>query len=180
MKRKVSQDFDWRRIGSARDWRRLWHYCRYCQGFREEVQTNYHSDGTQPPSGAGRSETLALRSSAELKKFLIESMRARDPKTKPVEIERALTRILRDREIADNLAAMRDAGARVEYHSIDLRDEGGFSQLIQSIYARHGRIDGVLHGAGVIDDKLIKDKQVESFDNVFSTKVIPATVLVKI
>jgi NAD(P)-dependent dehydrogenase (short-subunit alcohol dehydrogenase family)/acyl carrier protein len=124
-------------------------------------------------------ETLALRSSAELKKFLIESMRARDPKTKPVEIERALTRILRDREIADNLAAMRDAGARVEYHSIDLRDEGGFSQLIQSIYARHGRIDGVLHGAGAIDDKLIKDKQVESFDNVFSTKVIPATVLVK-
>ena len=36
---------------------------------------------------------------------------------------------------------------------------------------KYGKIDGVLHGAGVIEDKLIKDKTPESFDRVFGTKV---------
>ncbi len=120
---------------------------------------------------------MALRSSAELNDYLIRKMRAENPKTKPVDVEKALQRILRDREIADNLAAMKNSGARVEYHSIDLRDSNAFGQLIQLIYAKFGPIDGLLRGAGVIDNKLIKDKPVESFDRVFSTKVVPATSL---
>lgn len=35
----------------------------------------------------------------------------------------------------------------------------------------------MLHGAGVIDDKLIRDKSPEFFDTVFTTKVAPAIVL---
>jgi acyl transferase domain-containing protein/NAD(P)H-dependent flavin oxidoreductase YrpB (nitropropane dioxygenase family)/NAD(P)-dependent dehydrogenase (short-subunit alcohol dehydrogenase family) len=122
-------------------------------------------------------ETTALKNVEDLRKFLIEDMRAGNPKIKPVEIERALQRILKNREISRNLSEMRLAGARVEYHSIDLRDKQAFSKLIASIYESHGRIDGVLHGAGVVDDKLIRDKQLQSFDEVFSTKVVPAMVL---
>jgi NAD(P)-dependent dehydrogenase (short-subunit alcohol dehydrogenase family) len=108
---------------------------------------------------------------------LIKDMRARDPKTTPAEIDRRLARIVKDRRIRANLAAMRAAGARVEYHALDIRDGEAFGSLIDAIYDRWGRIDGVLHGAGMIDDKLIRDKSTESFDAVFATKVIPATVL---
>jgi acyl transferase domain-containing protein/NAD(P)H-dependent flavin oxidoreductase YrpB (nitropropane dioxygenase family)/acyl carrier protein len=121
--------------------------------------------------------TRALTEPRQLKQFLIKDMRARDPKTTPAEIDRALGRIVKDRQIRANLAAMRAAGAQVEYHALDIRDGEAFGSLIDAIYDRWGRIDGVLHGAGVIDDKLIRDKSPESFDAVFATKVIPATVL---
>ncbi|MGF6903704.1 acyl transferase domain-containing protein/NAD(P)H-dependent flavin oxidoreductase YrpB (nitropropane dioxygenase family)/NAD(P)-dependent dehydrogenase (short-subunit alcohol dehydrogenase family)/acyl carrier protein [Paraburkholderia sp. GAS348] len=114
---------------------------------------------------------------AELKQFLIRDMRARHGKVTPAEVDRALKRVIRDREIRANLAAMRATGAQVEYHSLDVRDRVAFGNLIDDVYARCGRIDGVLHGAGVISDKLIADKSVESFDAVFDTKVTPALVL---
>jgi NAD(P)-dependent dehydrogenase (short-subunit alcohol dehydrogenase family) len=121
--------------------------------------------------------TADLIEPQQLQKFLIRELRAQNPKTTPVEIDRALKRILKDRQIRANLAAMRTSGAQVEYHALDIRDGEAFGRLIDAVYARWGRIDGVLHGAGVIDDKSIRDKSLDSFDVVFSTKVIPATVL---
>jgi hypothetical protein len=58
----------------------------------------------------------------------------------------------------------------VEYAQVDVRDEGAFSGLIDKIYETHGRLDGVIHGAGIIEDKLLRDKSEESFDRVFRTK----------
>jgi NAD(P)-dependent dehydrogenase (short-subunit alcohol dehydrogenase family) len=43
--------------------------------------------------------------------------------------------------------------------------------VIDDVKARFGRIDGVVHGAGVLDDKLIEAKTQESFDRVWATKV---------
>jgi acyl transferase domain-containing protein/NAD(P)H-dependent flavin oxidoreductase YrpB (nitropropane dioxygenase family)/NAD(P)-dependent dehydrogenase (short-subunit alcohol dehydrogenase family) len=122
-------------------------------------------------------ETIDIEDPAELKQFLIKDLRTRQGNVKPADVERALKRILRDREIRANLSAMRATGAEVEYHSLDVRDALAFGNLIDDVYARWGRIDGVLHGAGVISDKLIADKSVESFDAVFDTKVTPAFVL---
>jgi hypothetical protein len=58
-----------------------------------------------------------------------------------------------------------------------MRDGEAFGALIDDVYARHGRIDGVVHGAGVIEDKLVKDKTPESFDRVFGTKAASAVIL---
>ncbi len=43
----------------------------------------------------------------------------------------------------------------------------------------HGGIAGVIHGAGVIEDKLLRDKTPESFDRVFGTKVDSALTLAR-
>jgi NAD(P)-dependent dehydrogenase (short-subunit alcohol dehydrogenase family) len=93
------------------------------------------------------------------------------------QVEAAYTRLLQDREIRSNMAAMERAGARVHYFSADVRDEVTFGDLIDRIYDTYGRIDGVIHGAGVIEDKLVKDKLPESFDRVFDTKVDSAFTL---
>lgn len=121
----------------------------------------------------------SIKDAAELKQFLIKDLRARHGKVTPAKVDRALKRILKDRQIKANLAAMRATGAEVEYHCLDVRDATGFEKLIGDVYTRLGRIDGVLHGAGVIGDKLIGDKSIESFDAVFNTKVLPALVLAK-
>ncbi len=89
----------------------------------------------------------------------------------PVQIERQIDGVLRDRSIAGNLEQLRQAGAEVEYLALDVRDEQSFGSLIDSVYDRYGRLDAVIHGAGIIEDKLIADKSLTSFDAVFDTKV---------
>lgn len=116
---------------------------------------------------------------AKLRMHLIQQRKAQGQPMIPAQIEQNLRRILKDRQILDNLAALESTGATVEYHSMDVRDEETFGALIDDLYARFGRIDGVIHGAGVIEDKLMKDKTPQSYSNVFSTKVDSALVLAK-
>ncbi|BBA36102.1 type I fatty acid synthase ArsA [Methylocaldum marinum] len=114
-----------------------------------------------------------------LRQFLIGEMRRESGKVKPAEVETVLRRILKERQIRSNLAAFREAGGEVDYHALDVRDAAAFGRMIEDVYARWGRIDGVLHGAGIIDDKLIRAKTAESFDAVYDTKVIPALTLAR-
>ena len=75
------------------------------------------------------------------------------------------------------MTALRQRGAEVHYQQIDVRDPQAFEAFIDGIYSSFGRLDGVIHGAGVIEDKLIQDKAPDSFDRVFDTKVDSAFIL---
>lgn len=97
----------------------------------------------------------------------------------PAEIERQVHRILKQGRIEQNLVRYQELGARVEYHAIDVSSTRQFSGLISDIYERHGRLDGVLHGAGVVQDKLLADKTLDSFRRVYSTKVDSARILAR-
>jgi NAD(P)-dependent dehydrogenase (short-subunit alcohol dehydrogenase family) len=52
-----------------------------------------------------------------------------------------------------------------------------FGEYIENTYRLYGRIDGVVHGAGIVEDKLVRDKNMESFTRVFETKVRSAVTL---
>jgi acyl transferase domain-containing protein/NAD(P)H-dependent flavin oxidoreductase YrpB (nitropropane dioxygenase family)/NAD(P)-dependent dehydrogenase (short-subunit alcohol dehydrogenase family) len=81
------------------------------------------------------------------------------------------------REIQTNLDLMKRAGAEVHYHQVDVRNEVEFSAFVDSVYADHGRIDCVIHGAGIIDDNLLVNKNPDSFRRVLDTKAVSAFVL---
>src|SRR5262249_49574017 len=89
---------------------------------------------------------------------------------KPIDIERAYQRLLREREIAATIHDLRELGSSVEYHAVDVRDPVTFGRRIEAIYAQYGRLDVFVHGAGIIEDKLVVDKTPESFDRVVHTK----------
>jgi NAD(P)-dependent dehydrogenase (short-subunit alcohol dehydrogenase family) len=112
-----------------------------------------------------------------LKAALMEKMREAGETVTPARVEERYARLCRDREIRNNVAAMERAGARVHYYQAEVRDERAFGDLIDEIYRSFGRLDGVIHGAGVIEDKLIKDKALDSFDRVFDTKADSAFIL---
>lgn len=114
-----------------------------------------------------------------LRKILLEDARHTRTQVLPAEIEQRVNRILKDREIRSNIEACTAAGATVEYHSLDVRDAQQFGGLIDDLYERFGRIDGVVHGAGIIEDKRIRDKTTASFANVFRTKVDSALTLAR-
>jgi NAD(P)-dependent dehydrogenase (short-subunit alcohol dehydrogenase family) len=83
------------------------------------------------------------------------------------------------REVRATLAALEAAGSPVVYHSVDARDEDALRALVDGIYERHGRLDGVVHGAGMLDDHFIIEKTPEQFAQVFSTKVDSARTLLR-
>jgi NAD(P)-dependent dehydrogenase (short-subunit alcohol dehydrogenase family) len=116
---------------------------------------------------------------ASLRAKFIDEIRARGELLVPAEIERTIGRLLRDRQIRANLDACVATGAGVEYHALDVRDADRFGGLIDELYERFGRIDGVVHGAGVIEDRRIADKTPESFARVFQTKVDAAWTLAR-
>ncbi|MEW6298391.1 MAG: SDR family NAD(P)-dependent oxidoreductase [Thermodesulfobacteriota bacterium] len=128
------------------------------------------------PPEAESVETAGL-AGAELKRALIQQLSRAGQPPSPARVEAAYARLLQDREIRRNLAAMRESGATVRYVQLDVRDEDAFGKCVDELYATYGRVDGVIHGAGVIEDKLLAEKAVDSFARVFDTKVAGAFLL---
>ncbi|SFB58906.1 Acyl transferase domain-containing protein [Amycolatopsis marina] len=87
------------------------------------------------------------------------------------EVEAAVRTVLAQREIGRTLAEIRTVGGQAEYREIDVRDGAAVRQLLKDVHATHGRLDGVVYAAGVIDDRLVQDKELVSFRTVFGTKV---------
>ncbi|MCP3802450.1 SDR family NAD(P)-dependent oxidoreductase [Allokutzneria sp. A3M-2-11 16] len=111
-------------------------------------------------------KTAAATDKTALRKALIELGHR-----SPAEIEKLSRKILAQREVAATVEQLRELGSQVRYHSLDVRDHDALRQLVKEIHTEHGRIDGVVYAAGVIEDKLLAEKDVESFRRVFNTKV---------
>ncbi|HVK09234.1 MAG TPA: SDR family NAD(P)-dependent oxidoreductase, partial [Gemmataceae bacterium] len=127
--------------------------------------------GSTPEPGPEPTDTAGLTAIAEIKTALMKRLSG-----SPAAVEAAYRRLMKDREIRANLAAIRAGGGTVEYRAVDVADPAAFGGLIDELNATGG-IAAVIHGAGVIEDKLLKDKTPESFDRVFGTKVHSALTL---
>ena len=124
------------------------------------------SDVVEPPDIAAADDAQALR-----RAFVARGLRS------PAAIESEIRKVTSTREVRATLQAIEDAGATVAYRALDVRDDVALGALLDELYAAHGRIDGVVHGAGVLEDKLMRDKSPESFERVFETKVAAARTL---
>jgi acyl transferase domain-containing protein/acyl carrier protein len=126
---------------------------------------------TRPlPGNVAELAALDRQGRQQLKDRIARGWRARVTGAKPIEIERKLADTLQAIEAFRTMQACESAGSTVSYHTCDVRDEPGLRALIKQIAREHGRIDGVIFGAGVIDDKLIADKTIDSFERVLAVK----------
>jgi NAD(P)-dependent dehydrogenase (short-subunit alcohol dehydrogenase family) len=121
-------------------------------------------EADEPPEtrGVERPEALRRIMSAELSRLRGSASIA--------EVESAYRGLLRSREIRATISSLRAAGSRAVYMQADVRNELSVSAVIERVYAEFGRLDGVVFGAGIVEDKRIEDKTPESFDRVFDTK----------
>ncbi len=124
-------------------------------------------------------ELQPLITAASLQQHLIGQVRAGHIQLTPAEIRRKVEKILAAREMRNNIADFRKRGAKVEYFAVDVTDEDAMKQLLDNIYEKFGTLDGVVHGAGVIEDKLLADKTADSWTRVVETKVIGLILLQK-
>ncbi|MFD9097584.1 SDR family NAD(P)-dependent oxidoreductase [Streptomyces collinus] len=116
--------------------------------------------------------TAAARTLVELRAAL-----ARDGSPTPAEVGRSADLILAQREITATLAELTALGSEARYRSVDFRERDAALQAVKEIHAEHGRLDGVVFAAGVIEDRLIADKSTDSFQRVYGTKTAGAAAL---
>ena len=123
------------------------------------------------PAEAEDAATAGIEATADLKAALLEQLRRGGAGVKPADLDRAYQTVRQGREIRANLAAIRAAGAAVEYARADVRDAAALAPVLADWRHRFGSPAGLIHGAGVIQDKLIRDKTFASFDAVLGTKL---------
>jgi acyl transferase domain-containing protein/NAD(P)-dependent dehydrogenase (short-subunit alcohol dehydrogenase family) len=95
------------------------------------------------------------------------------------EVAHQVSRILENRERVQLLETLKSRQTQVEYVALDMRDETAVSGFLARVYERYGRIDAVLHGAGVVADRPLPKKTRASFDEVFDTKADSTYLLVR-
>jgi len=134
---------------------------------------------TPEPAAEEPESTRGLASEKEIKKALIDEASSRGEAVSLPSIESRYQHLLREREIRRTLERIRAEGARAHYRAVDVRRTEDVESALAWARSELGRIDVVAHGAGVIEDKLARDKTPESFDRVFDTKAVGGLLLAK-
>ncbi|QTA83492.1 Polyketide-type polyunsaturated fatty acid synthase [Desulfonema limicola] len=118
-----------------------------------------------------------IENEADLKKSIMLELKNRGEKPTPKAVNQMLKPLLSDREIRKALSEIHKTGAKAEYISADVTDEKAIRQGIEPVIEKFGNITGIIHGAGVLADKLIENKTAEDFNAVYSTKIQGLTAL---
>ncbi len=112
-----------------------------------------------------------LADEGKLKRAVLQNEFASAKKPSPSELEAAYRRHAANHEINATLGRIQKAGGTVEYRSVNVCDNEQVAGVLKDVRKKHGPIRGLIHGAGVIEDAFIADKDPIAFDRVFDTKV---------
>ena len=105
---------------------------------------------------------------AELRRDELARRRRADPTLTPVKFAQHWRAIANTRLLARNLAA---AGDAIAYLQADVADDDSCAALLAAVRARHGRIDGIVHGAMVEESRALPDKPRATIDATLRVKV---------
>ena len=119
----------------------------------------------EPAQCAGVVEEGALRQA------LLTAEKNAGRQLAPKALAAAVSDILARREILATLAQLRAAGSTAEYWACDASDAASVQAVLAQVRKQLGPIRVLVHGAGVLADKLIAEKSDEQFARVFDTKV---------
>jgi len=135
------------------------HQCRFILLGRSSYQAN-EADWS-----------LSSTTDIELKKAAMQYLLNQGHKPSPVIIKEMISPVLANREITKTLQAIESVGGIAEYVCADVCDKVNVKQAIAPICEIWGPITGVIHGAGVLADKVIEQKTLAEFDRVYNTKI---------
>ena len=108
---------------------------------------------------------------AALKRALLENAKTEGHTIRPAELGAQARKIMAVREIQTTLRNLADAGSDARYLTCDVQDSDALNAALESVRRDWGPITGIVHGAGVLNDKLITEKTEDQFNLVFNTKV---------
>jgi acyl carrier protein len=108
----------------------------------------------------------------QLKRVLLQDTMARGEKVSPAALGKQVKAILAGREVRRTLKAIDAAGGQGMYITADVTDADSVAKALDGVRDAWGDITALVHGAGVLADKLLAEKTAEQFAFVFRTKVL--------
>jgi acyl transferase domain-containing protein/NAD(P)-dependent dehydrogenase (short-subunit alcohol dehydrogenase family)/acyl carrier protein len=105
-----------------------------------------------------------------LKRELFARIQARGERATPALVEKELAGLERALAAQTAIDAVRAAGGAAHYFSVNLTDAHGVARVIKQVRERSGRIDVLLHAAGIERSHFLSDKDPREFDLVFDVK----------
>ena len=105
-----------------------------------------------------------------LKRDLFARIQTRGERATPALVEKELAALERAQAAQSAIDAVRSAGGTPYYFSVNLTDAEAVERVIAQIRERSGRIDVLLHAAGLDRSRALSEKEAREFDLVFDVK----------
>ena len=105
-----------------------------------------------------------------LKRDLFARIQARGERATPALVEKELAGLERAQAAQSAIDAVRAAGGTPHYFSVNLADGEAIAKVIDQVRKQNGRIDVLLHAAGIERSHFLPDKDPREFDLVFDVK----------
>ncbi|WP_338592397.1 beta-ketoacyl synthase N-terminal-like domain-containing protein [Shewanella khirikhana] len=105
-----------------------------------------------------------------LKQAAIQELLASGKRPLPKDVEAMIAPLISAIEIQNAVQRFDAVGASAEYLALDVSSAAAVEQALSPIQAL-APITGLIHGAGVLADKLIQDKNLDELNRVVGTKV---------
>lgn len=112
--------------------------------------------------------------------FIHDTLRAHYPDSNEESLLALYTRVSSALKITDNIRDLQVQGLDVSYFSCDVTDFEALSGVFDRVVDLYGRIDGVVHGAGILKDALIKHMTRQDFIDAVKVKFVGAWNLFKV
>jgi NAD(P)-dependent dehydrogenase (short-subunit alcohol dehydrogenase family)/acyl carrier protein len=130
----------------------------------------YLLDLTAEPDPGNSDLTRLVTDRENLKRDIFERFKIRGERATPVMVDREIAALERSRAALDAIQAVKNAGGTAHYRSLDLTDCAAVSKVVKDIADRYGRIDVLMHAAGLEISHTVPDKKPAEFDLVFDVK----------
>jgi acyl transferase domain-containing protein len=105
-----------------------------------------------------------------LKRDLFARIQASGQRATPALVEKELAGLERAQAAKSAIDAVRAAGGAAHYFGVNLTDANRVADVIRQVRERSGRIDVLLHAAGIERSHFLPDKDPREFDLVFDVK----------
>ena len=105
-----------------------------------------------------------------LKRDLFARIQARGERATPALVERELAALERAQAALNAIEAVGAAGGTAHYFSVNLGDAKAVAQVVSQVRERSGRMDVLLHAAGIERSRALAEKDPREFDLVFDVK----------
>jgi NAD(P)-dependent dehydrogenase (short-subunit alcohol dehydrogenase family)/acyl carrier protein len=132
--------------------------------------TFYLLDLAAAPNPADPHIALFRQSKDALKQQLITETKAAGEKPTPALIDKKIMATERLEAALRAIETVQAAGGQAFYHSLDLRDGDAIAQVVNDIRQRFGRIDALIHAAGIEISRTLPDKDPAQFNLVYDVK----------
>ncbi len=133
--------------------------------------TFYLLDARQmPPESERPLIEKAITDREAAKREIYERLKAEKGRATPAQIEEKLFDLERQAGILEALRTVEAAGGRAYYRQVDVLDGTAVKAVVDNIRQQSGKLDVILHAAGLERSRSLDRKPVEEFDLVFRVK----------